>query len=51
MGVSLHYLLKRLEIELGRIVVYFKRKIAWVILQEIFGERITICFIERSSRE
>ena len=31
------------------IAVPFKRKIAWVFLQELFGRRITLCLIEQSS--
>ena len=42
-------LLRRLDTVLERIAVPFKRKIAWIFLQKLFGERITICHIEQSS--
>ena len=42
-------LLRRLETVLGLTAVPFKRKIARVFFQELFGERSIICLIERSS--
>ena len=41
--------LRRLETVLEIIAVHFKRKITRIFLQELFGVRITICLIERSS--
>ena len=32
---------------LKRIALHFKRKLARSFLQELFGERITVCLIER----
>ena len=46
---SLHSLLIRLETVLEVIAVPFKRKTARIFLQGLFGERLTICLIERSS--
>ena len=42
-------LLRRLETVLELIAVPFKRKIAQLFLQELTGERITVCLIEQSS--
>ena len=46
---SPNYLLRRLDTVLEVTAVFFKRKIARIILQELFGEHITICLIERAS--
>ena len=43
------YLLRRLETVLELIAVPFKRKLARVFLQALFGACITVCLTERSS--
>ena len=47
LNFTTNYLPIRLKTILELIDVHFKLKIAWMFVQDLFGERITVCFTER----